>query len=179
VTAGLRDDRDCLRLTATRESTSLINAVTGHVKSDQNHMSGNATNQELSCDWTVARRQYAARTPGINNQTTINRGARRIRGLRLKSPAITAAAPASNSKVQIASARRYPQVRHLKIPHANRALTTAWITNTKLTPNILRPDGSAWPIEAVLWTTDVKLSTNQTQASSVTTQCPQLTILLT
>jgi hypothetical protein len=45
VTAGLRDDRDCLRLTATRESTSLINAVTGHVKSDQIHLSGNATNQ--------------------------------------------------------------------------------------------------------------------------------------
>jgi hypothetical protein len=29
---GLRDDRDCLRLTATRESTSPTNAVTGHVK---------------------------------------------------------------------------------------------------------------------------------------------------
>ena len=42
MTAGLRDDRDCLRLTATRESTSLINAVTGHVKSDQIHLSGYA-----------------------------------------------------------------------------------------------------------------------------------------
>ena len=26
-----------------------INAIAGHVKSDQNHMSGNATNQELAC----------------------------------------------------------------------------------------------------------------------------------
>jgi hypothetical protein len=98
------------------------------------HMSGNATNQELPCDSTDARRQYATRTVGSNNQATTKNGARG--NSTLMSPTIAASTPTINSNAEIPKARTYPHQRHLKIPHAQSALTKARARNRKLASSI-------------------------------------------
>lgn len=141
------------------------------------HLSGKATDQELARDYADLRRQYATRTVGSNNQTTIKTGA--TRNSTLMSPTIAASTPTNNSNAEIPRARTYPHEHHFRIPHAQSALPKARARNRKLASNIRGPTPPARLIETVLWIMTQTLSAAIAHASDATTQRPLLTISLT